>query len=75
MLLPKDINPINSLYFNGGYIIQALKKYKELSFMELFFEIKMTSDISIAIFALSLDWLYLAAIVCYNKNGKIELCS
>lgn len=75
MLLPKDINPRNSLYFNGGHIIQALKKHKELSFMELFFETKMTSDISIAIFVLSLDWLYLAAIVCYNKNGKIELCS
>lgn len=75
MLLPKDINPRNSLYFNGGYIIQALRKNKELSFMELFFEIKLTWKISMAIFALSLDWLFLASIVHYNESGKIELCS
>ncbi len=26
MLLSKDIHPANSLYFNGAYIIKALKK-------------------------------------------------
>lgn len=74
MLLPKDVSPINSLYFNGGNIIKILKKHKELGFIELFLETKASSKISMGIFALSLDWLYLAAVVRYNENEKIELC-
>jgi hypothetical protein len=75
MLLPKDINPKDSLFFHGGPVIQALKIHKELSFMDLFLELKTTRDIPMPLFALTLDWLYLADIVRFNKNEKIELCS
>lgn len=75
MLLPKDIHPINSLYFNGAYIIKVLKLKKSLSFMDLLMETRVFHEMSIALFALSLDWLFLASIVQYNKNDEIELCS
>lgn len=75
MLLPKDIHPKNSLYFNGAYIIKALKKDKSLSFMDLLMETRFLQEMPIALFALSLDWLFLASIVQYNKNNEIELCS
>lgn len=75
MLLPKDIHPTNSLYFNGACIIKALKKNKALSFMDLLAETRISHEIPIALFALSLDWLFLASIVQYNKNDEIELCS
>lgn len=75
MLLPKDIHPKNSLYFNGAYILKALKKYKALRFMDLFMETRLLHEIPIALFVLSLDWLFLASIVRYNDNNEIELCS
>lgn len=75
MLLPKDIHPTNSLYLNGAYIIKALKDKKALSFMDLFMEARALHEMPIALFALSLDWLFLASIVQYNKNAEIELCS
>jgi hypothetical protein len=74
-LLPKDIHPTNSLYFNGAYIIKALKEKKALGFMDLFMEARTLHEMPIALFALSLDWLFLASIVQYNKNAEIELCS
>lgn len=75
MLLPKDIHPTNSLYFNGAFIIKALKTKNTLGFMDLFMETRSLHDMPIAIFALSLDWLFLASIVQYNSNAEIELCS
>ncbi len=75
MLLSKDIHPANSLYFNGAYIIKALKKNRALSFMDLLMETRIFHGMPIALFALSLDWLFLASIVQYNNNGEIELCS
>jgi len=69
------VHPVNSLYFNGAVIIKALKLKGSLTFMELFLEIKAIRDMPISLFVLSLDWLYLASVVHYNDNEKIELCS
>ena len=75
MLLPKDIHPTNSLYFNGAHIIKALKKNKPLGFMDLLMETRILHEMPIALFALSLDWLFLASVVQYNSKDEIELCS
>lgn len=40
MLLPKDIHPKESLYYNGGFIIDALKRFDEIELMDLFYETK-----------------------------------
>ncbi len=74
MLLPKDINPKDCLFFHGGAIIKSLKKHRELYFMDLFLESNKTQNVPMALFLLTLDWLYLAEIVRHNKNEKIELC-
>ncbi|WP_354000745.1 ABC-three component system middle component 6, partial [Escherichia coli] len=38
----------------------------------LFYETKKKIEMSISIFVLSLDWLYLAGIVELNPKGKLE---
>ncbi len=76
MLLPRDSHPASSLYFNGAFIIKALKENdKELSLIDLYMETKRHRDMPIAIFVLALDWLFLADAICPNNNGSIKLCS
>ncbi|WP_432805184.1 ABC-three component system middle component 6 [Escherichia coli] len=40
MLLPKDIHPKDSLYYNGGFIIDTLKRFDEIELIDLFYETK-----------------------------------
>lgn len=73
MLLPKDVHPENSLYFNGAYIIQALSGSRSMGFMDLYLATRELRDMPIALFVLALDWLFLATVVRDN-SGDIELC-
>lgn len=36
MLLPKDIHPKDSLYYNGGFIIDTLKRFDEIELIDSF---------------------------------------
>lgn len=74
MLLPKDIRPENSLYYNGAFIIKAIKNAGPMRFMDLYLSTRQYQEMPIALFVLALDWLYLASIV-RNSDGAIELCS
>lgn len=74
MLLPDNIHPENSIYYNGALILQVLLKKKSIDLLELYSEVKKLKPMSFSIFLLSLDWLYLinTAII---KKGNVELCS
>ncbi len=74
MLLPKDIHPHNSLYYNGGLVLQLIKENNHLSFMEVFLELKKIHNTSMPLFVLTLDWLFLANIISFNEEGNIKLC-
>lgn len=75
MILNKDINPENSLYYIGSLIINELTKSesKNFDFLELYRGIQNSQMISMNMFTLSLDWLYLNGVVDINK-GKIKKC-
>jgi hypothetical protein len=75
MLLPENIHPEDSLYFNGAFVLEALRKVKEMSFMDLFIEARKLREMQMPIFVLTLDWLFLAGLVSNNMSGNIELCS
>lgn len=75
MLLPEDIHPANSLYFNGAYVLAALKKAGKMSLMDLFIESRKLREMQMPIFVLTLDWLFLAGFISCNASGNIESCS
>lgn len=75
MLLPDDIHPNLSLYYNGGLVLEALGKLHESALLDLFVETRKSHDVTMPIFVLSLDWLFLADLVQFNPHGNIELCS
>lgn len=75
MLLPDDIHPTNTLYFNGALVLQALRNSGESSVMELFSETRKLRRMPMPIFVLALDWLFLADLVSVNERGNLLPCS
>jgi len=76
MIINRDINPERSLYYIGSVVLNELKESsnKELDFFQLYSVLKESKDISMNLFTLSLDWLYLNGII-EMKEGNIVQCS
>lgn len=74
MLLPDNIHPEISIYYNGSIILKELKLETKQQIFELYQKVKNRNNMSFSIFILSLDWLYLIDIAKINKEGWIELC-
>ena len=74
MLLPYNIQPENSIYYNGAFLLKTLKEEKKLSLLDLFQKVKSNPKMTFAIFILCLDWLYLVNLAVINSNGEVELC-
>lgn len=75
MLLPDNIHPENSIYYNGGIIIKEVKMKNNLNILELYSKVKKEYSMSFSIFLLSLDWLYLINILEINEMGCVVLCT
>ncbi len=75
MLLPDNIHPENSIYYNGAFVIESLKKEEHLEILDLYQEVVSRKSMTFSVFILCLDWLYLLDVAKINTKGKIELCS
>lgn len=75
MLLPDNIHPENSVYYNGAKVLQCLQKQNNQNMLDLYQNVKQITNISFPVFILCLDWLFLIDIAILNNNGNIELCS
>lgn len=74
MLLPDNVHPELSIYYNGAIVLRNLKKKRSQSVMELFECVKAENDMSFSTFVLSLDWLYLIDAAKVNTRGVVKLC-
>ncbi len=74
MLLPDNIHPENSIYFNGSIVLQILITEKRIDVFELYQKATDIKEMSYQVFIFCLDWLYLidAAIL---ENGEVTICS
>lgn len=75
MLLPDNIHPELSIYYNGSIVLGELKTAAKQSFFDLYQRVKKVNDMSFPTFILSLDWLYLIDLAKVDENGWVELCS
>lgn len=75
MLLPDNIHPENSVYYNGAYILQSLQMQGKQDLFILYQNVKTIREISFSLFVLCLDWLYLLDVAVLNDKGEVELCS
>lgn len=74
MLLPDNIHPENSIYYNGGIVLNVIQNNSNIEMLELFQLVKKVRNMSFTTFVLSLDWLYLID-VAVLENEKVKLCS
>ena len=74
MLIPDNICPEDTIYFNGAKVLQVILEEKRLAIADLYVILKKKSDISFATMLLCLDWLYLMDCIEVN-NGEVVLCS
>lgn len=75
MLLPDNIQPELSIYYNGALVLDELHKNSSQSIPQLFCKMKMETGMSFSTFILCLDWLYLIDAAKINKEGEVEICS
>jgi hypothetical protein len=74
MLLPDNIHPENSVYYNGAIVLQALQKSNNQSILNLYQNVRSLRNISFSLFVLCLDWLYLINAAKINERNEVELC-
>lgn len=75
MLLPDNIHPENSLYFTGSVVLSTVRQGDSWDLLELYSRVKAINEITMPIFILSLDWLFLLNAIKINDNGQIIPCT
>ncbi len=75
MILGKDTNPQKQVYYLGGQVLAELKQsdQKEFDYFDLYHSIKTREGISMNLFSLALDWLFILGAI-KNKNGRVIKC-
>ena len=74
MLLPDNIHPELSLYYNGAMVFKELKEQDSQLILDLYRRVKNATDMSFSTFILSLDWLYLINVAKVDGKGCVDLC-
>lgn len=75
MLLPDNIHPEQSIYYNGAFVLQALRGGRSTDLLDLYARTQGLRHMTMPVFVLCLDWLYLLNLVSLNEQGGVELCS
>ena len=74
MLMPDNIRPKNSIYYNGALVLKVLQETKEQELLELYQAVLKKVKMSFSVYILCLDWLYLINVAKLKKE-KVILCS
>ena len=75
MLLPENMQPEISIYYNGAMILKELKSSISNSTIDIYQIVREKYAMTFPIFLLSIDWLYLINIASIDEKGDIILCS
>lgn len=75
MLLPDNIHPEHSIYFNAAVLLKILQQQRNMPFFDLYLKTKAEREMSMPVFVLCLDWLFLLNLISLDTQGVVELCS
>jgi len=76
MLLPDNIHPEQTIYYNGAFVLQALREQSvAMDLLDLYMSAQTYRQMTMPVFVLCLDWLFLLNLVSLNEQGDVELCS
>lgn len=76
MIISKDINPERDFYYLGAKTIEILSttEDKAIDFFSVFEALKSSEDISLNLFTLTLDWLFIIGAINKSHKGYIVKC-
>lgn len=76
MIVNADIKPDRDLYFLGGQVIEVLidTTNKKVDYFELYQKVNYKTEISLNLFTLVLDWLFIIGVIKNAENRMIEKC-
>jgi hypothetical protein len=76
MIVSKDTNPEKDVYYLGAKVIELLdsSKDKKVDFFEIYQRLHNSEKISIGLYTLTLDWLFIIGVIEKIEKGKIEKC-
>lgn len=77
MILPRDINPSQSLYFIGANILDVLKVEKETKwdFLSTYNQLRSQISVSMPLYSFALDWLFLIGVIESDDQGNLVYVS
>ncbi|MFH1962856.1 MAG: ABC-three component system middle component 6 [bacterium] len=75
MLIPDNIHPEQTIYFNGAFVLKAIQEHRKLDMLDLYLQTTTEREMSMPVFVLCLDWLFLLNIITLNNHGEVALCS
>ena len=75
MIIDRDTKPERQLYHQGGRLIGVLSDMpgRNVDLFTAFEQINRQESVSMGVFILTLDWLFLLEVVAY-KEGRIVKC-
>jgi len=75
MLIPDNIHPEQTIYFNGAFVLEALQQRGTIDIFDLYVATKAVREMTMPVFLLCLDWFFLLDLATVSKEGKVQLCS
>lgn len=75
MLIPDNIHPEQTLYYNGSFVLKILLQLHEVDMLDLYVRTKSDRDMTMPVFVLCLDWLFLLNLIRLDEHGRIRLCT
>ncbi|MEN9501664.1 MAG: hypothetical protein RI964_949 [Pseudomonadota bacterium] len=75
MLVPDNIHPEQTIYFNSSIVLEILQRFHEINMFDLYHLSNNKCKMSMPVFILCLDWLFLLDLLVLNEHGKVKLCS
>jgi hypothetical protein len=75
MLLPDNVHPENTVYYNGAFVLKVASERPGLDWLDLYAEVRGSRSMSIAVFVLCLDWLFLLDLITLDNFGRVQICS
>lgn len=76
MIVNKNINPERDLYYLGGKVIEVLNSYtkNEIDYFDLFILVNKSNKVSLNLYSLVLDWLFILGVIKKGNKGLIIKC-
>jgi len=76
MIISKDINPERDFYYLGAKTIEILSSTDDdkMDFFYVFNALKLDEDVSLNLFTLTLDWLFIIGAIDKSHKGYIVKC-